>query len=127
VETVQFLEVLFGAVAALGLAFSFMNMRDAVRDLAWLRETGQRNGRRWVAISMLFLESVRAAIQLIHISIAGLAATMLPGPEPPPGALTAREALFGDLIVWGLIASAGLVSVLSIGAWAWRRWFPWDN
>jgi hypothetical protein len=119
--TVQALEVVFGSAALVGLAFSFMNIRDARLDLRTLREAGVQNGRRWVARSMLFLESVRAAIQLIHISIALIAMSMEPGPrvELPP-----KIALYTGLIQWGLIVSAALVSVLSIAAWAWRKWYP---
>jgi hypothetical protein len=126
VDTVQTLEVVFGAAALVGLLFSAVNIRDATLDLRALRAAAIRNGRRWVALSMLFLESIRAAIQLIHIAIAYLAMTLPAGAGPPPGT-PARVLLYGDLIAYGLIASAALVSVLSVGAWAWRRWFPWDN
>jgi hypothetical protein len=124
-NSVSWPELVFTLTAVAGLFFSFLNFRHTLGDMRALRAMGIRNGRRFVAVHFLLGESIRAAIQLIHLVIGGLAMDLPNAPASPPGFdRPLKVDIYAYSILYGLIVSAALVGLLSAHAWWWRRHYP---
>jgi hypothetical protein len=117
--SVSDIEVMWTLIAAVGLAFSLYNMREATSDAATLRERGIANGRRILATTNVLAESARLAKQTIFLLI-GIVAMFLP--EVANSAdLPTVQMLAGIFIKWGLIVASLLTTFQSYLGFRARR------
>ena len=117
--SVSDIEVMWTLIAAIGLIYSFYNVREALLDRNDLKRRGVANGRRLLAQTNVISETSRFVKQSIFIII-GLLAMFLP--EAPDNLdLPWAQAAIGAAIRWGLITASILTTFQSYLGFRARR------
>lgn len=111
------IEIVWTAIAAFGLFFSFYNIRESRKDLVAVEIlTGSRGNRAHIlALAGLKMEIARAVIQAIFITV-GIMAMTLPG--TPTRLLPLKLVIFQAIFTYGFIISALLLTLKSY--WNYR-------
>lgn len=116
--SIEDIEIVWTLVAALGLGYSLLNIRDAKIDLSYLREMRVINGRLLVAKANLLTESLRAVIQAIFLVIGLLAMTLV---TSTPDNLSWNQLAISMAVRWGLITASILLTAKTIIARRLRK------
>lgn len=111
------IEVVWTIIAAIGLAFSIYNLRDAWRDYQALGVLA--NGRRAIAILSLKMEGTRIFIQTLFVAI-GIAAMTV---QDPPDQLQRpwNVIVLSTLFRWGLVVAGILIMYQSYANYQVRK------
>jgi uncharacterized integral membrane protein len=113
------IELLWTAIAVVGLGFSAWNIREAWCDLRALKRMGVNSAREILAHNHLTGEIIRGIILAIFAVIGVLAMTL---PEVPDQLhQPTRYVIFGAVFRWGLILASALLVTKSILEWLERR------
>lgn len=111
------IEVVWTAIAAVGLIFSIYNWRDAEADYKALGVLA--NGRRAIAVLSIKMEITRTIIQGLFLAI-GISAMFVPD-APDQLHRPTNVLILSVLFRWGLVISAILIMYQSIANYHVRK------
>jgi hypothetical protein len=112
--TVSDIEILWTAIAAIGLFFALFSGSASLQDYKFLKDNHIFNGRRPLAKLGIFNELGRAYVQVIFLLLGIYSALQ---PEPPAQSLSSTQTIIQGLIRWSFITAGAVVAAKSFATW----------